>query len=204
MKTFIYFYLLLLSLHIKAESPPPFYTESKIYKNTDKYCFPQGAWSGDFRNFTMRYHLLSSPNEQGKYSDIFLGFRQKSQLDKLWLFGFSVSNAGVTTPSNWVQYDKKQTPVVYAMGQNISAVTKINIIEKAVNLQALEGDGEILIGYGLRNNMYTTSPTDSFEEMLSNNRFKVIFQFDSNQPVNFGNWTCIQFNEILQQVNGIK
>lgn len=186
---------------VRLPISPSFYnTESSSYHNDDKYCFSQGFWSGDLENLTIYYHLIVPPEDQNKYSDIFLGFRQKTQPGKLWLFGFSMNNTGVTTSPNWIQYDNKQTPMVYAMGQSISAITKINIIGKAINLRQFEGDGEILIGYGLRNNEYTTSPIDSFNEMTNNNRLKVIWKFDKNQPINFGNWTCIKYKEITQQI----
>lgn len=202
-KKIIYLNILVFALQANSEEIAPFYTESKVYNNFDKYCFPQGVWSGDISNLTIHYHLIVPREDQGKYGDIFLGFRKESQPDNLWLFGFNMSNTGNATRSSWVQYDKKQAPVVYSMGQYIPAITKVNIISKAVNLRQLEGDGEVLVGYGLRKNEHTTSPTDSFREMMSNNRLKVVWKFDSKQSTNFGNWTCIKFTEVLQQVNGI-
>ncbi len=199
-KFLLYFNFLLIAFSANAEEVPPFYTESKTYNSIDNYCFPQGVWSGDLENLTIHYHLIATPEDQNKYGDIFLGVRQKTQPERLWLFGFSMNNTGFTTPPNWIQYDNKQKPMVYAMGQSISAITKINIISKAINLRQFEGDGEILIGYGLRNNEYTTSPIDSFNEMNKNNRFKVIWKFDSKQPMNFGNWTCISYKEVTQQI----
>jgi hypothetical protein len=197
--------LQVISFCVEARLPESYYTENTHYDNPNEYCFPQGIWNGDLSNSTLKYTLIVPPEDQTKHGDIFLGFRQPSAPDELWLYGFGRDSAGFGTRRTWVQYDEKQVPVQYSRGQILPATTNVRILAKPKDIRQFKGDGEVLVGYGLRKDSVDTSPSDSFKEMLDNNRFIGVWQVDEVndlQPRHFGNFICVKFTEMTQRVQG--
>ncbi|NOT84890.1 MAG: hypothetical protein HOP02_08970 [Methylococcaceae bacterium] len=177
------------SLPLEATEPPmpiPF-----TYAHPSQYCFAQGWWSGDLSKMELRYHLIIPPADQGKLGSIFVGFRRKSAPDKLWLFG--IPNG--TNQYKWVQYDPNQRSLAYEGGP-LQAVTKIYLPNQPTDITQFEGDGEILVGYGLAE---VTFNAHTFEDMLNNNRFSSIWQVNRQQPIGFGASICIQYTGITTQ-----
>lgn len=194
-----------LASNSEAETSPPYYTKTTTYTQPDNYCLSQGTWNGDLSHATLQYLLTVSPTDHNKYGDIFLGFRRKSIPDKLWLYGFSILPSGIATKAEWVPYDQGQVPVAYSIGQSLPATTMIHILENPTDITSFQDDGEVFAGYGLRNNESSTTPQDSFNEMLAQKRFTSIWQVKNQQSATkFGHWICFKFNEITERIEGFE
>ncbi|MEQ1636476.1 MAG: hypothetical protein ABL903_07275 [Methylococcales bacterium] len=189
---------------VAAQSPASYYTQVSVYTKSDQFCLFQGEWSGDLSQTTLRYQLIVPPEDHTKHGDIFLGFRRKSAPEQLWLFGFRWDVNAIAAQPGWVQYDQKQVPLAYAMGQLLPAANTMHILDQPMNLTQFEGDGEVLVGYGLRDNDRSTTPKDSFKEMVDNNRLRTIWQVNGQLPKDFGSWTCLKFTEMSQKMDGLE
>ena len=179
-----------------ATSLPPYHTETHTYAKSAQYCFSRGEWSGDSALMTLSYQLVVTTKNQARYGDIFVGFRRKSDPTHLWLLGNA--SQGEKT---WLQYDGASIPASFETSQALAPVTNLSIISKPTDLKAVADDAEVLVGYGLRpNGSLKTTPTDSFQEMLVNERFKVIW--NNTQTQSFGNFICINYSDITERVDG--
>lgn len=182
-----------------AESSPPFTTVTADYPTPSAYCFFPGEWSGDLQRTTLRYHLISRPEDQSKYADIFVGFRRPSDPARVWLLGIADYGVVGARPT-WVEHVPGRAPVALAMGQRLEPITRLTIIDTPMDLSALAGDGEVAVGYGLRENVAGSTTNHSFQEMLDRNRFAVVWRADALHPTRFGHYSCLSFSRVTQRV----
>ncbi len=152
-----------------------------VFTKPGQYCVARSEWRGGLSQATFDHHLSIAGNDQFKNGDVFVGFRLRSRPDTLWL-----SEGG----GKWSVYDASKDPVAYyiqgtdlqpvlpssilPLPTELQPVMRISIIPQPTNLTAFSGDGELLVGYGLRNNTAATVK-DSFQDMVNNHRFSVVW-----------------------------
>lgn len=187
-----------------AESQPPTHLVTSNYANPSDFCFYPGEWNGDLSAASMKYRLIIAPENQQKFGDLYVGFRRSSDPNSLWLYGYTVNpSTGFGTPSDWVQFDAAKVPPTYAMNQSLQPVMSVNAFPAPMDLRRFDGDGEVLVGYGMRSEGSNSSPRDSFKDMVDNRRYAAVFKIDKAQPLLFGNYTCVRFTELTQRVPGL-
>ena len=142
-----------------------------------RYCFPQSEWRGGLAQATFDYRLILAEGDFIKHGDVFVAFRLKSKPDALWLYDHN---------RNWVAYDPNTNPVASYSSGTLEAILQVPIIPQPTDLTALSGDGELYVGYGLRNNASATVQ-DSFQEMLSNQRYSLVWEIGPQEPM----WTSV-------------
>jgi len=139
-----------------------------------KICFPQTSLHAQFNEFEsvmFEHYLIVSKEHHFKTGNIFVGFRLKSQPGALWLYdGF-----------RWIKYDNTNNLPAYAFMTNphiqhgqLQPVTPTFISNYPIDVSAYVGDGELWVGYGLRS--ATGIAQESFDEMISSNRFNLIWE----------------------------
>lgn len=70
---------------------------------------------------------------------------------RLWLLGVADTSIVGAEPT-WVEHMPGRPPVAMALGHVLQPITPVAVVGKPTNLSSLPGDGEILIGYGVREN----------------------------------------------------
>jgi hypothetical protein len=145
-----------------------------------EYCFPQTSLRSEFGKFDkviLDHRLIIRKEDHFKTGDIFVGFRRKSQPDVLWLTdGVSWQNAA----------DDSDTPrafPIYAPNNSdgkLQPIMSITLSNEPTDVSAYIGDGEIWTGYGLRAEGETWK--ESFEDMMSNQRFEKIWEITGFTP----------------------
>ncbi len=138
-----------------------------VFETPTQYCFDQSEWRGGLEHATFDYHLIFAEEDRSKSVDVFVGFRLRSRPEAIWLSDF----AGV-----WTMYDPNTDPAAYYRSSEIVAtkITHVYAIQQPMDLTAVSGDGELLVGYGIRNNTAVTTK-DSFQEMVSSQRYSVVW-----------------------------
>ena len=178
-----------------------------VFSKPARYCFDQGYLGTDMRRATLSYNLVIPPADHFKPGDIYVGFRQRSVPDVLW----------IPLPGNlnlWSKYNPQQQEVVpfqKAIIDGLQPVEPLYIVQNPIDLTRLIGDGELLVGYGLRTTAQAT-PKDSFQDMLDNKRFSVIWVVGSGAigggmavygVQNFpSKRICLKVTEMTQQIMG--
>jgi hypothetical protein len=131
-----------------------------------EYCFEQSELRGGLTQTTFKYNLIFAAGDRNKNVDVFTGLRLKSRPDALWLSNFR----GV-----WSAYDANIDPIAYFQFPRLtSTVFPVDIIPQPIDLSAFSGNGELLVGYGVRNGA-TTTTRDSFQDMINNQRYSVVW-----------------------------
>jgi hypothetical protein len=125
-------------------------------------CFSQSEAQGGLNQLTFDHYLILAAADQFKNGDVFVGFRLRSRLDLLWLS----QSGGI-----WSTYNAD--PVAYYSGE-LQPIMRTSIIPQPMDLTMFSGDGELLVGYGLRNSAAATVK-DSFQDMVSNQRYRVVW-----------------------------
>lgn len=138
------------------------------------YCFDKTNFRGGLANATLDHAMVIPGSDQLKTGDVFVGFRLKSNPDVVLLKS--------SFPDHWSSYDGTGEPVAYQANISLLPVSLINIIKQPVDLRAYAGDGEVLVGYGLRTGPDATLK-DSFQDMLANRRYSVIWHLDPQSHV---------------------
>ncbi|WP_442499501.1 hypothetical protein [Methylobacter sp. sgz302048] len=154
----------LLSAAISQAEPK--YTT--VFSEPVEYCFEQTSLRGGLDRTILEHHLIVPPEDHFKLGDVFVGFRRKSEPDKLWLYGIF----GNWIDSNDTQYIYSRS--VYSM-QKLEPVIDASIFLDPTDVTEFVGDGEIWVGYGLRKGK-TSTEEDSFQEMMDNQRYYRLWQ----------------------------
>ncbi len=167
-----------------------------------EYCFNSFSRYGALNDTpAISYNLVPVvPVPYGTPMDIFVGFRLLSQPDKLWL----LSRGYEWNDKQWVEYVPGGTPVAYGGGLLPGPSVNFNgrlllflpdrysKVPGIPDLTPLIGDGELLVGYGLRANANATA-ADAYREMLDNGRFAAVWQVgEAASP----NEICLSYDRI--------
>jgi hypothetical protein len=154
----------LLSAAISQAEPK--YTT--VFSEPMEYCFEQTSLRGGLDRTILEHHLIVPPEDHFKLGDVFVGFRRKSEPDKLWLYGIF---------ENWI--DSNDTQYIYSRSvysmQKLEPVIDASIFLDPTDVTEFVGDGEIWVGYGLRKGE-TSTEEDSFQEMMDNQRYYRLWQ----------------------------
>jgi hypothetical protein len=143
------------------------------------------------------YTLVPEKSEHiGQAADFFVGFRRSSQPEQLWLLHTPRSADEVEA----LEYTPGTSPTPYHSYQSPFTLGRLNsltIFSSALpaNLTELAtrgNEGEILIGYGLHTDTASTT-MDSFQEMLDNSRFVVVWRAGSNDGIS---QICFEYSKI--------
>ena len=124
------------------------------------YCVPESQWRKIGKLDLLEYHLTIRPEEhQFQNGDIFIMFSQQNKPNSLWLYN---------SDGNWTKYNANMDPMAFYSGE-LQPLQKIGILLTGKKLAALQkfGNGEIRVGYGLRNSESATIK-DSFQNMKDN------------------------------------
>lgn len=149
-----------------------------------KLCFPQSSlvaeWSPHegyrWEGVMLTHYLLIPPEDHFKKGAVFIGFRLKSQPEKLWLF-----NSG-----EWQIMDDANPQFFHTKFYDYASEEETFILEPIIrtyisrgpiNVSSYINDGELLVGYGKMSESGTIR--DAFYEMYQNNRFKVLWEVGS-------------------------
>lgn len=155
-------------------------------------CLDQAEWSGDIRRVTLKYFLVVAPEHQGKSGDVFVGFRLKSQPDKRWLYSPGLG---------WRAYDSNdpnQGPWPYRSAAGLFPLETIALGPQG-DLSGFAGDGEILVGYGLRANPGSFGAADTYKEMLDSQRFEVVWSVGADYLAAALYTVCLKFTELSRR-----
>jgi len=120
------------------------------FSEPGKMCFSQTSLYAEpnkFNNVMLNHYLIVSKENHFKAGDVFVGFRLKSQPQTLWLYdGVNwLINNSTSNPPNAISLN----PFTH-LGQFLQPVIPISISNYPIDVSAYIGDGEILVGYGLR------------------------------------------------------
>ena len=149
---------------------PPGETRTTTFSTPTRYCFDKGQSTADRTKYTLTYNLVVRPEDIGKTADIFVAFRFQETNKPAFLFG----RANLYTDYSWSAYDPQISPTFYSRSTRLEAVVPIWIAPQPINLDALGGVGDVLVGYGLRTDP-EQSLSDTFKEMISNDRFDTLW-----------------------------
>jgi hypothetical protein len=155
----------LLSAAISQADPK--YTT--VFSEPVEYCFEQTSLRGGLDRTILEHHLIVAPEDHFKPGEVFVGFRRKSEPDKLWLYG------GV---GGWSDSDDNQ----YLYSRSVDSMQKLEpVIDVPIFLDPMDvtefaGDGEIWVGYGLRKDDTETPDEDAFQDMMSKQRYYRLWQ----------------------------
>jgi len=141
-------------------------------------------------------HYLVLPKEgHFKNGYLFVGFRLKSQPEKLWLFDglrWAVMDDNTGPHSFMTTITASDNPL---RPYNIlQPIVPTYISDFPINVQAYANDGELLVGYGITND--PGSIQEAFNEMSQNNRFKVLWEIGSNTLNTLLETVCLNITEM--------
>ncbi|QOJ24834.1 MAG: hypothetical protein HRU78_15270 [Gammaproteobacteria bacterium] len=167
------------------------------FASPGKICFLQTylyAETDNFKSVMLNHYLIVRKEDHFKTGDVFVSFRLKSQPDVLWLY-----NGGVS----WIKQEKEKIPEFFynfaqiPFGQ-LQPVIPISISPQPIDVSPYVGDGELWVGYGLRSESETAQV--SFDEMLSSNRFNLIWEIGNSvlQPPLGSSVICLTITEMTE------
>lgn len=136
------------------------------------YCFQQTVLRGEPDRTTLEHNLIVDTADHFKNGNVFVGFRRRSQPDALWLLNNNLK---------WSAYDSNNPidfdPYQLNTSTPLQPVIPVPIIPLPLDLTAFLEDGEIWVGYGLRNSVEATVTTlkDAYQDMINNQRYKRIW-----------------------------
>ncbi len=167
------------------------------FTSPGKICFSQTnlyAETGNFKSVMLNHYLIVRKEDHYKTGDVFVGFRLKSQPDVLWLY-----NGGVS----WIKQEKGKVPEFFRNSAQIpfdqlQPVIPTSIFHHPIDVSPYVGDGELWIGYGLRSESETAQV--SFDEMLSSNRFNLIWEIGNSviPPIIGSSVICLTITEMTE------
>lgn len=164
---------------------------SSVYADTTtplnpplQYCFFQAPSPKDISKFTLQHNFVVPSADIGKNGDIFIGFKQKSMPTSILLY----------SSATWSLYNPQQAPVSAFSGA-LQGVTLFPLISQPVDLTGLKDDGVLMMGYGLRTNANSTI-SDSFQEMMTSNRFSTVYVVGAGNGSVPGNVICLKATEM--------
>lgn len=133
-----------------------------------EYCFEQTSQRGGLDRTILEHHLIVPPEDHFKPGEVFVGFRRKSEPDKLWLYGIW---------RDWIDFDDNQYlyPKAFIPVSKLEPVIEVPIFLDPTDVTEFAGDGEIWVGYGLRKDE-TSTEEDAFQDMMSNHRYYRLWQ----------------------------
>lgn len=132
----------------------------------------------------------------GQPVDFFVGFRRRSQPEQLWLlhtprYAYEVEAVEYPPGTTPTPYHSYQSP--FTLGRlNSLTIFSSSLPVDLTNLATMGNEGEILAGYGLRADAASTA-ADSFQEMLDNSRFAVVWRAGSNDGIS---QICFEYSKI--------
>lgn len=166
----------ILSIHLNQPAAWITQAPQQIFTTPAEYCFFETVLHGELTKTTLDHNLVIAENDRFKVGDVFVGFRLRSRPDELWL---------LTNYLAWPKYDDSNPiafdPYDVVSARGLQPVIPVPIIPLPLDLTAFSGDGEIWVGYGIRNNEAATVK-DSFQDMLSNRRYSRVWAI-GNGPV---------------------
>lgn len=161
---------LIFAATAKAQDP----SETTIFSEPAEYCFPDTVVHREFtdRGFAMNlaYHVLIPNEDLAGPGDIYVGARFKNRPDELWLLSGTIwrtaENSKVGWPTVYTRFDEQLPPIF-----------RVSVYYDPAAIASL-GDGEIWIGYGLRNDPVPTPKAfqESFDEMMRNERYNLFWE----------------------------
>ncbi|MEX0739969.1 MAG: hypothetical protein WD071_11565 [Pseudohongiella sp.] len=157
-------------------SEPP---ETTMFPEPAEYCFAQTSLHREYTeggfNLRLNHHLIIANENQTKAGDIFVGARFKSNPDELWLLSGNIWRNAEDTTVNWPS-------VYYRFDNQLPPIVRVSLSYDPAMVGA-SGDGEILIGYGLRTESNPTPEAfqESFDEMVHSQRYSVLWEFKSEK-----------------------
>ncbi|WP_333873366.1 hypothetical protein [Methylobacter sp.] len=145
-----------------------------------EYCFEQTVLRGELSKTTLEHNLLIAAADYYKNGNVFVGFRRRSQPDALWLLN----------GNSWSAYDSGNPIDVYPDSYSyqlttpgvLQPVMHLPIIYVPLDLTAFSGDGEIWVGYGLRNSAEATVK-EAYQDMITNQRYSRIWSIGGDAPI---------------------
>ena len=155
----------LLSTAISQAEPK--YTT--VFSEPMEYCFEQTSLRGGLDRTILEHHLIVAPEDHFKAGEVFVGFRRKSEPDKLWLY----SSWGAWSDSDDDQFLYSKS--VYSM-QKLEPVINVSIFLDPTDVTEFVGDGEIWVGYGLRKDEIEAPDEVAFQDMMDNQRYYRLWQ----------------------------
>ncbi|MGZ5051965.1 MAG: hypothetical protein ACXWF8_04710 [Methylobacter sp.] len=133
------------------------------------FCFQQTVLRGEPDRTTLEHNLIIDTPDHFKNGNVFVGFRRRSRPDALWLLNNNLK---------WSAYDSNNPidfdPYQLTTTTPLQPVIPVPIIPLPLNLTAFLEDGEIWVGYGLRNSAQVTVK-DAYQDMINNPRYKKIW-----------------------------
>ncbi|MEF3076727.1 hypothetical protein V2P20_17010 [Methylobacter sp. Wu1] len=154
----------LLSAAISQADPK--YTT--VFSEPVEYCFEQTSLRGGLDRAILEHHLIVPPEDHFKLGEVFVGFRRKSEPDKLWLYGLF---------RDWIDSDDNQYlyPKAFIPVSKLEPVMEVPIFLDPIDVTEFVGDVEIWVGYGLRKDE-TSTEEDAFQDMMNNQRYYRLWQ----------------------------
>lgn len=142
-------------------------TETISAPASTEYCVEQTSVRGDYDNFIIDHNLVVSPEDVFEPGDVYVGVRFKSRPGEIWL---------LSKEHGWrkINSDADLASAQFAEYEQLQLVIPVSAFYEPTNISAAIGEGEIWVGYGLRGEDGT--PKDSFEEMVENRRYSLIWQ----------------------------
>ncbi len=125
---------------------------------------------------------------------MFVGFRLKSQPDVLWLNGDSIwSKHDITNAFSPTAFIPAFNPVL-----RLQPIIPTRISRYPIDVSAFVGDGEVWVGYGLR--LETETHQESFDEMLSSQRFNLVWEIGEPGLSSTNNFAtiCVSITEVTE------
>jgi hypothetical protein len=158
------------------------------FSEPGQYCFEQTSLRGTLDKTTLEHHLIIPSEDHFKTGDVFVGFRRNSQPDALWL----------TNGFQWRAYDNEFPYTAYEEYIKLEPVIKVEVIYAPMDVTEYAEDGEIWVGYGLRQGE-TTTREDSFQDMINNQRYYRVWQI--GQEVDGLNRTiCLTTTQMTERI----
>lgn len=136
-------------------------------------------------------HYLIIPKEDHfKKGAVFVGFRLKSQPEKLWLYdGYEWKIMNDDEPQTFFG----PTTIGVQDIHTLQPITHTYISNFPIDVKAYADDGELMIGYGIMSESGTVR--DAFYEMVqTGNRFKVLWQVGNNLPNTLLETVCLDIS----------
>ncbi len=132
-----------------------------------EYCMPQTSVRGGYENLIIDHNMIIPATDQFKRADVFVAARLKSDPDALWL---------LSSGSNWksIGGSADLPRSQYQSYAQLPLVVPVPIFHSPFDVTGMMGDVEIWTGYGFRSE--TDSAIESFNEMVSANRYEILWE----------------------------
>jgi hypothetical protein len=163
------------------------------FSEPGQYCFQQTSRRGTLDQIILEHHLIIPSEDHFKTGDVFVGFRRSSQPDALWL----------TEGSQWRAYDDSEFPYVNYIGPiKLEPVIKVEVFHAPKDMTEFAGDGEIWVGYGVRQDE-TATREDSFQDMINNQRYYRVWRVGDLVVDGLNPEICLTTTQMTERVWGV-